>query len=75
MTLGPSIYPLAFAAIGGRCMRSIAVFVAERGTTILVQASLPTLRAPSNSKADTGNITGQPESGICDWHRWHSALC
>ncbi|KAF1925615.1 uncharacterized protein M421DRAFT_398148 [Didymella exigua CBS 183.55] len=36
MSLGPTIYPLAFAAISGRCLRSIAVRLAERGTTLLM---------------------------------------
>ena len=34
MNLGPTIYPLAFAAIGSRCLRSIAIRFAERGTTV-----------------------------------------
>ncbi|KAH6629031.1 hypothetical protein C7974DRAFT_179237 [Boeremia exigua] len=34
MQLGPTIYPLAFAAIGSRCLRNVAVRLAERGTTI-----------------------------------------
>ncbi|KAF3035919.1 hypothetical protein E8E12_003941 [Didymella heteroderae] len=34
MNLGPTIYPLAFAAIGSRCLRSVAIHLAERGTTI-----------------------------------------
>ncbi|KAJ8106309.1 hypothetical protein OPT61_g9621 [Boeremia exigua] len=34
MSVGPTIYPLAFAAIGGRCLRAIAIRLAERGTTI-----------------------------------------
>ena len=36
MNLGPTVYPLAFAAIGSRCLRNIAVHLAERGTNILV---------------------------------------
>jgi len=36
MSLGPTIFPLAFAAIGSRCFRSIAVHLAENGTTISV---------------------------------------
>ena len=36
MKLGPTVYPLAFAAIGSRCLRNVAVYLAERGTNILV---------------------------------------
>ncbi|KAF1933564.1 uncharacterized protein M421DRAFT_200147 [Didymella exigua CBS 183.55] len=34
MNLGPTIYPLAFAAIGSRCLRNVAIYLAERGTTL-----------------------------------------
>lgn len=37
MSLGPTVYPLAFAAIGSRCLRNAAVHLAERGTTVLVR--------------------------------------
>ncbi|KAH6622174.1 hypothetical protein C7974DRAFT_397794 [Boeremia exigua] len=40
MSLGPTIYPLAFAAIGSRCLRNIAVRLAERGTTVLTLEKL-----------------------------------
>ncbi|KAJ8106810.1 hypothetical protein OPT61_g9296 [Boeremia exigua] len=40
MNLGPTIFPLAFAAIGSRCLRSIAVRIAERGTSILTLEKL-----------------------------------
>lgn len=33
MNLGPTVYPLAFAAIGSRCLRSIAIRLAETETT------------------------------------------
>ncbi|PSN61766.1 hypothetical protein BS50DRAFT_592706 [Corynespora cassiicola Philippines] len=34
MQLGPTIYPLIYVAIGARCLRKIAVFLAERGTRV-----------------------------------------
>ncbi|KAF2823973.1 hypothetical protein CC86DRAFT_62444 [Ophiobolus disseminans] len=40
MTLGPTIYPLLFAALCGRCLRSLAVWYAETGTTIEVLEKL-----------------------------------
>lgn len=36
MTLGPTIYPLLFAALGGRSSRGFALWLAENGTTIEV---------------------------------------
>lgn len=32
--LGPTLFPLAFAALGGRSLRKIALWRAERGTTL-----------------------------------------
>jgi hypothetical protein len=34
MLLGPSLFPLAFAALGGRSLRNIALWKAERGSTV-----------------------------------------
>lgn len=34
MLLGPTLFPLAFAALGGRSLRNIALWKAERGSTI-----------------------------------------
>lgn len=34
MLLGPTLFPLAFAALGGRSLRNIALWYAERGSTI-----------------------------------------
>lgn len=34
--LGPTLFPLAFAALGGRSMRNIALWKAERGASIAV---------------------------------------
>lgn len=45
MNLGPTIYPLAYAAVGGRCLRSIAIRLAERGTTISVRSHIPRLQS------------------------------
>ncbi|KAH6616836.1 hypothetical protein C7974DRAFT_366495 [Boeremia exigua] len=40
MTLGPTVFPLAFAAIGSRCLRGVAIYLAERGTSITTGARL-----------------------------------
>lgn len=32
--LGPTLFPLAFAALGGRSLKKIALWKAERGTTL-----------------------------------------
>ena len=32
--LGPTVFPLAFAALGGRSLKKIALWKAERGTTL-----------------------------------------
>jgi NADH:ubiquinone oxidoreductase subunit 4 (subunit M) len=37
MLLGPTVFPLAFAALGGRSMRNMALWKAERGSTIKVR--------------------------------------
>jgi hypothetical protein len=40
MALGPTLYPLVYAAVCGRYLRSFAIWLVERGTTIEVSASL-----------------------------------
>lgn len=39
---GPTIFPLVFAALGGRSMKNIALWTAERGSTIGVSPYYPT---------------------------------
>lgn len=39
--LGPTLFPLAFAALAGRSLKKIALWKAERGTTLGVRCSLP----------------------------------
>ncbi|KAH6642924.1 hypothetical protein C7974DRAFT_112820 [Boeremia exigua] len=34
MLLGPTVFPLAFAALGGRSLKNIALWRAERGSTL-----------------------------------------
>jgi hypothetical protein len=34
MLLGPTIFPLVFVALGGRSLRNIALWKAQRGSTI-----------------------------------------
>ncbi|KAI1668030.1 cell wall anchored protein [Pyrenophora tritici-repentis] len=40
MTFGPTIYPLLFAALGSRSLKSLAIRLSERGTTIAVLEKL-----------------------------------
>jgi hypothetical protein len=39
MQLGPTVYPLVFACIAGRTLKTIALWKVERGTTVGVSAS------------------------------------
>ncbi|KAH8723229.1 hypothetical protein GQ44DRAFT_710810 [Phaeosphaeriaceae sp. PMI808] len=41
MLFGPTLFPLAFAALGGRSMRNIALWKAQRGSTIGVGTLRP----------------------------------
>lgn len=64
MSVGPTIYPLVFAAIGGRCLRNLAVALAERGTTISVDL-IPFGRsrlAPTDQRDETDKV--QDDSSI-----------
>lgn len=38
--IGPTLFPLAFAALGGRSIKRIALWRAERGTTLGVSSRL-----------------------------------
>lgn len=38
MQLGPTIFPLCFAAIAGRTLKTFALWKVERGTTVGVSA-------------------------------------
>lgn len=52
MLLGPTVFPLAFAALGGRSMRNVALWNAERGTTIGV--GLPSCNVLTQSHLTLG---------------------
>ena len=51
-SIGPSIYPIIFAAIVARCLKKIACWQAERGTSLGV--SMPQLPELSQKLVDNG---------------------
>lgn len=75
MSLGPTIYPLAFAAIGSRCLRNIAVRLAEHGTTILVCECASSPMRLIDLRMDLREATWQPKPRFRDWNRVQSTLC
>ena len=51
MLLGPTLFPLAFAALGGRSLRNIALWKAEHGSTIGVRDISPLYETSSLTRS------------------------
>lgn len=61
--LGPTIFPIVFAAISGRSMKMIARYLAERGAKLGVITTLfNCMSYRTNTFADPGTAHGQPVS-------------